>query len=433
MKSKRNLCRLYKKRLPIALYVTPVIFAALNTTPARAEDKMPMIPTIKELRELRARKKAPPAEKVSPKQIEQYLRTHEGKTTKSSYLTGRTTPVDPTVEKPKEKFLLTSLYNSFTNQPDEALPPSKNVPEPGGVVWYAGSLFSPSPALSKKGMIEVEPYFFGGIPDGSYDGGANFQHEGKGGKHHPNSFTQSTLLEYAFTSRLTLAAHPNYSYSWGNGTHKSSSLHFNDLPFEFKYRFGHSYARQISLYAGAVAPTGGYSNLSNGQDSGGMGVWQARFGIVGQFKLPLGPYQQRFRVWASAEEPFTSTHIKNISAYGSKNGFRGTGHPGASGNEGMSWEVGLTERWIIGLDLYHIWSASNYYSGYQSQSLPGGMQTSQYTRSRKSGWSQGFHAVPALEYGFAANLSGVIGVDIVAIGRNTASTIKPEFALCYTY
>ncbi|TPW33746.1 hypothetical protein [Oecophyllibacter saccharovorans] len=308
--------------------------------------------------------------------------------------------------------------------------------------WYTGSLASPSPALPEAGLWGVEPYVGGMAPHGEFDPRGHYTNKKGDG---PNGFQQFTLTEYSVTNHVTLYVLPSYTYTWGNGTHHSSGLQINDFPMEVKYRIGPNYSPSLTISIGANAPVGRYSNLHNAQEGVGTGAWIARFGVETQLVFPFFNHQQRIRGWAMEREPFTSTSIRNASVYngmsnpfngGSWKGFRGTGHPGAFGNEGVSWEGGLTRGWLLALDLYHTWSAGTQYGGrftgdmarLRSLGLPTG-----HVHSHKTPWSGAFRVAPAIEYNWSGSWGAIAGCDIPVVGHNTSAALTPEAAVFYVF
>ncbi|QDH13454.1 hypothetical protein E3E12_03715 [Formicincola oecophyllae] len=302
--------------------------------------------------------------------------------------------------------------------------------------WYTGSLASPSPALPAPGLWGFEPYFSGTVPLGQFaDTGKRVTKKGKGG---PNGFSQFTLSEYSITNHLTFYMLPTYSYSWGNGTHHSSGLRINDLPMEFKYRIGEHYSPSLTISIGANAPVGKYQKLHNSQEGVGTGAWIARFGVETQLVFPFFNHMQRIRGWAMAREPFTSTSVKGMSVYGTQNGFEGTGHAAAFGNEGVSWEGGLTREWLLALDLYHVWSAGTRYTGHYTSRAAGiaagfANYHGQHIHSRHTPWGTQFRVAPAIEYNWTPAWGAIMGVDLPVMGHNMSANISPQAAVFYTF
>lgn len=282
--------------------------------------------------------------------------------------------------------------------------------------WYTGSLYSPSPALPGAGMIALEPYVTAGLPAGAFDSKGNLNKKVGSQK----SVSQFILFKVGITNHLSLNMLPTYSYSWGNHS-KRSGLKFNDFPFEFQYRLTPHYTPSITVYLGANAPTGDYTNLANASEGVGQGVWAIRYGLHTQFALPFFNHAMRVRLWAQARQPVSSARLRNVTSYGTGNGFAGRGHVGPYGNDGGALEFGITRRWVFALDLYHTWAASTEVRGYNRT-------TGARIRSR-SGWSGAFNVGPAIEYNFSSSVGAVAGVILPVAGHNTSRSISPQCAV----
>ncbi|MXV45114.1 hypothetical protein GS501_08705 [Saccharibacter sp. 17.LH.SD] len=266
-------------------------------------------------------------------------------------------------------------------------------------------------------MIAVEPYVAAGVPAGTFNSNGHLKTHHAGGQ---DSISQSTLFKYGLTSHLSFYLLPTYSYSWG-GHAKPSGMKFNDLPVEFQYRLTPHYTPSISLYLGFQAPTGDYSNLANASEGVGQGGWFIRYGAHTQFALPFFKHAMRVRLWVQARQPVTDARLRNISSYGTSNGFKGVAHPGAFGNDGGSVELGITKRWVFALDLYHTWSASSSVRG-----------INRFTREQihtRTGWSGAFNVGPAIEYNFTADVGAIAGVILPVAGHNTSRSIQPQCAV----
>ncbi len=85
--------------------------------------------------------------------------------------------------------------------------------------WFTGSLESPSPALTKAGVVAVEPYAI-------YTGNTGAYNNAWGHYSVPNDVNQMqslTLLKYGITDRLSIQAVPTFNYAW-NGLTTSNGV-----------------------------------------------------------------------------------------------------------------------------------------------------------------------------------------------------------------
>ncbi|MDF7673322.1 hypothetical protein PT283_00845 [Acetobacteraceae bacterium ESL0697] len=281
--------------------------------------------------------------------------------------------------------------------------------------WYTGSLFSPSPALPEAGMAAYEPYVSSGVPMGAYNSsGALKKHKAQ------TSITQFSLMKYAVTNHLSLYLLPTYSYSWGNHS-KHSGLKMNDLPFELQYRFTPHYSPSFTIFLGFNAPVGSYTNLDNAAEGVGRGVWSIRMGVHSQLVYPFFKHAMRIRLWAVANQPASTARLRNMTSYGTENGFAGRGHAGQTGNEGGSIELGITKKWVFALDLYHNWSASDKVKGLYRQT------GKRYVN--RTGWGGLFNVGPGIEYNWTASIGGIAGVILPVAGHNASRALQAQCAV----
>lgn len=292
---------------------------------------------------------------------------------------------------------------------------SQTVPEQ----WYTGSLFSPSPAETKAGALAVEPYFQGAVPSGRFDAQGEIRPVTA-----QRSVSQYTLIKYGLTDRLSIYSLPTFSYGWGKGQ-SSTGVKFNDLPIELHYNILTArptrYRPSVTAYLGFIAPTGNYSGLSQSQNGVGQGVWFLRFGFQSQSVYRLMGHAARLRIWAVGRQPLTTAHLHDITSYGTSTGFLGTAHPGTFGNEGASFEYGLTKSWVMSLDLYGTWAGSTELTGKYRK-------TSQVVHTRSS-WSGSYNLGPAMEYNWSPAMGFIGGVIVPFTGHNASRAIMPEVAV----
>jgi hypothetical protein len=284
--------------------------------------------------------------------------------------------------------------------------------------WFTGTLEAPSPALSKAGEIEAEPYLIFTVNSGAY---------GPGWEHYsvPNDASQvqsETVLKYGITNRLTIQALPAISHSWAGN---SSATGFGDLPVELEYRFNdennNTGAPSVTVSLGMVFPTGSYDHLPSASLGSGTGVYTAKQGLLLQSVFDTYDHHPvRIRVYAAAYEPLTSATLQNISEYSTAAGFRGTGRPGVSSVIGIGGGWAINQSWVLAADILEHFSNGATVDG----QVPLGATIRQISAS-----STGLTVAPAVEYNLSANAGLIFGVAFTAAGRNTASSIAPQIAL----
>ena len=286
--------------------------------------------------------------------------------------------------------------------------------------WYTGSLFSPSGAESEAGMLAIEPYLEGIDPVGKYD--SRGQVHATDPQH---ALTQFTLVKYGLTDRLTLYALPTFSWGWGQDG-ATSGIKAGDLPIELQYRVLDAdkphFVPAVTGFLGFSAPIGDYDRLGRSQDGVGTGAWLLRFGFVAQSEYrPVPGHALRVRLWAVGRQPFASAPLHDASVYDTPAGFAGRAHVGFSGNGGTSLEFGLTQRWVLALDIYRVWA--------DGTSVDGRVADGTVPYASRSGASGTWNLGPAVEYNWSASQGAILGVIVPTDGHNTTRSVTPEIAV----
>ncbi|QDH15031.1 hypothetical protein E3E11_03180 [Oecophyllibacter saccharovorans] len=314
-----------------------------------------------------------------------------------------------------------SLQNGWPTINLSWLAPKKPLPEQ----WYAGTMIGYSPAFL-EGEGGFEPMSIGNLPVGRFDSHGR-QTRGSSMK----TFTQDEWFKQALNNRISVVVQPTWGITSGGRTAggtkvKSSKVQFNDLPVDLNYRFESTYSPSLTAYMGFQAPTGSYSNLSRASEAGGTGTWNLRYGMLLQFVQPFFQREVRFRIWSFARTPVTSARLRNISAYGTGKGFRGSAHPGPYGTNGITMEFGITRAWVFGLDLFNDWSSSTKVHGFYKN------DPTKHAPHR-TGWSTDYQIGPTLEYSYSPNLSGALELVVTAAGHNTPHIVSPQFGIYYAW
>ncbi|MDR3527217.1 MAG: transporter [Rhizomicrobium sp.] len=284
--------------------------------------------------------------------------------------------------------------------------------------WFTGSLEAPSPALSKAGAIAVEPYVIYTTTTGAYDAGWS-QHGVVDGR---DTVRAIASLSYGITDRLTLHASPTVSHAWNN---EAGSSGVGDLPVELKYRFNDENKKtgwpSVTLALGVTLPIGRYDHLSSSVDGIGSGAYTLKEGLLFQslFDTP-GNHPVRLRFYAAGFEPLDHVSVRDLSTFGTANGFRGTAMPGFAAQFGIGAGYALDQQWVLALDL--VQDCGNGYRLSGTDALDRAVQTHSANSARLS-------IAPAVEFNWSSKVGVIIGVEFSATGRNTASYVAPQIAL----
>ncbi|AYN87139.1 hypothetical protein H3T59_02215 [Commensalibacter sp. M0357] len=284
---------------------------------------------------------------------------------------------------------------------------------------YTGSLLSPSGAITKAGILALEPYLQSTISRGAYQSDGSV----KNSKHRTDSADSFLLIKYAITDNLTIQATPQVNYAW-NGKTTSSSVHISDLPVEFQYRWidqdNAHYRPSFTTFLGMNFPTGNFDQLNRSLDAFGSGQYTLRFGLHSQAAYKIFHRAIRFRWWGVGRKPIGHRNIKGISNYGTDQGFAGTVRGGLFGNAGFSFEFGITKAWVLAFDFQYDWA--------QGTHIKGNYNHQRYLR-HITGASHDFQIAPGIEYNFTPAVGLIAGAALTVDGHNTNDFIQPQCAV----
>jgi hypothetical protein len=286
--------------------------------------------------------------------------------------------------------------------------------------WYTGSLLSASGALPKAGMIAIEPYLIGSYPVAKFDSNG---HSKSAASTEPRSVANANVLGAALTDHLTIQAVPNVVYSFDSAA-TSDGVRVGDLPLQLLYRLIDPQPDCVPALTGIIGvtlPLGTYDHLSRVEDASGGGAWALRLGLQSQLALRLSDDRAlRIRVWGQASQAVSTVNVQGASVYGTSNGFDGHADPGITGSVGVSFEYGLTQRWVLALD-----AAYNVTKGARVRGKDSIRGPVEYSTERSSGWT----FAPAIEYNWSSHLGLIVGVAVTPIGHNMMFSIQPHLAL----
>lgn len=291
--------------------------------------------------------------------------------------------------------------------------------------WFTGSLESPSPSIPKAGILAVEPYVIYTGNTGAYDNSG----QNHSVAHDASQIAEVTLLKYAITDKLSVQAVPLLAHTWNDQT-SSSAVGAGDLPIEFDYRLNNqdnaTGLPSVTVNLGMNFPTGDYDRLRTTLDGLGSGAYTAKEGILLQSLFDTwDDHPARIRLWGSLFEPLASVSVHDTSVYGTGQGFSGKATPGISTQVGIGAEYGLTQRWVLALDVVGNYAAGSNLSGTD------GAGNSVNVSNAPASMSLGI--APAIEYNWSSRMGVIAGVEFAPAGQNSASYIAPQIALSMVF
>ena len=290
--------------------------------------------------------------------------------------------------------------------------------------WFTGSLEASSPALGKAGVLAIEPYVIYQINTGIYDGSGNRRPV----PHDVDHLLTVIVVKYALTDRLSVQALPSFDHI-SNDRGSSSGLGFGDLPLELEYRFknenGRTGSPSITVSLGITLPTGDYQHLGNQLNGIGSGAYFAKQGLVVESLFDTqGGHPMRIKLFAAAYEPLATAPVRDVSVFGTEQGFRGRAKPGAFGQIGLAAGYAMSQRWVLAIDVVQNFAAGNRLTGTGAAGEAIAIQGPHRSATALA---------PALEYNWSANAGVIAGVEISVAGRNSTSYAAPQIALAISF
>jgi hypothetical protein len=126
----------------------------------------------------------------------------------------------------------------------------------------------------------------------------------------------------------------------------------------------------------------------------------------------------------------SSVGLHDASVYGTPVGFSGRAYPGNSFTADAAAEYSVTRNWVLALDVVYQHEGDTLVRG-QLAPPAGGSRGGSF--SAASGSAYALQLAPAIEYNFNSRIGVLLGVRIIASGRNTTSTVTPAVALNMVY
>jgi hypothetical protein len=225
---------------------------------------------------------------------------------------------------------------------------------------------------------------------------------------------------------------PIEGFNTVTGGPSSSGIQMGDLTVQAQYRLTQfkpgRWLPTLSVAVQETLPTGKYDRLGDRPANGlGSGAYTTTIAFYAQtyFWLPSGRIlRMRFNVLNG----FSSTaNVKDVSVYGTEQGFRGYAQPGRSVYIDNSWEYSLTRRWVLATDLTYRHDTNTHVAGYNARDpVPKPIFTD-------SGPRDAFALAPAVEYSWTSKIGVLLGVRLFPAGRNTGASITPAIAINYVH
>jgi len=282
--------------------------------------------------------------------------------------------------------------------------------------WWTGPVMAPNASTLPQGHWLMEPYVYDVMTYGQYDRNGMLQSAGAA-----HSFGSQSYIEYGLLDGFTLGLIPRFGLHESGAGQDSAGATLGDTTLQgafglTQFRPG-SWVPSTSIVIGETLPTGKYDRLSGRTDGAlGSGAYSTTVSFYSQtyFWMPSGRIL-RARLDLSYQISRWTT-VRDLSVYGSFDGFNGHARPGPTFVGDLSFEYSLTRQWVL---------ADDFNWEHDGNTRVQGME---YV-VRNSGSDDLLYLAPAVEYNWSARMGVIAGARVAVAGRNVGATVTPVVAL----
>jgi hypothetical protein len=286
--------------------------------------------------------------------------------------------------------------------------------------WWTGPLLAASAGSLAAGHFLIEPYVFDAIPRGHYDNDGRRQ-----GAAHANNFGSQSYILYGLTDRVGVGLIPRFGFNDPSDGRSSSKVGIGDLTLQGQYgltRFTEgSWIPSTSFVFQETLPVGKYDRLGDRPADGlGTGAYSTTLALYSQyfFWMPNGRIlRTRLDLSYSISG---SANVRDVSVYGTGEGFRGRARPGNSALINAAWEYSVTRNWVLALDVVYEHDSNTHVSGLDLQGS---------ALEVNSGPGHTWSLAPAVEYNFNSRVGVIAGAKLTTSGRNATALVIPVAAI----
>lgn len=289
--------------------------------------------------------------------------------------------------------------------------------------WWTGPIVAAGAGTLPKGHALIEPYVFDVHSSGYFDAHGDYRNSSD-----QHSYGSLTYMLYGITDTFTAGVIPTFAYNVLEGGENSNGVGLGDLSVQAQYRLAQFHAGSawptISIVLQESLPTGDHDHLDSVADGNGTGGYATTLGLYSQyyFWLPTGRIlRARFNLshtWAQ------SADVKNVSVYGTSDGFTGHAQLGNSFMATLSGEYSMTRNWVAALDLIYQHDGGAHVYGTQTNVA---VPIESIDAHSPTSWK--FGVAPALEYNWTSRVGLIVGARWFAAGRNAGASVTPVAAL----
>jgi hypothetical protein len=281
--------------------------------------------------------------------------------------------------------------------------------------WWTGPLLAASPGSLTPGHFLIEPYVFDAIPQGRYDNDGN-----RRPVPHANDFGSQSYLLYGLTDKVGVGLIPRFAFNDLGEGRSSSRVGMGDVTVQAQYGLttfhAGSWIPTTAFVLQETLPIGKYDQLGDRPANGfGAGTYSTNLALYSQyfFWMPNGRIlRTRFDVSYAISG---STSVRDVSVYGTEEGFRGRARPGNVTVVNAAGEYSLTRNWVLAMDVVYEHDGSTHVYG------PG--------FNANSGTAYTWSLAPAIEYNFNSRVGVIAGAKLTVAGRNATAVVIPVAAV----
>jgi opacity protein-like surface antigen len=292
--------------------------------------------------------------------------------------------------------------------------------------WWTGPILAASPGTLPRGHFLIEPYVFDAIPRGHYD-----QNGTRIGGQHANNYGSQSYILYGLVDGLTVGFIPRFAFNDPSEGRRSTAVGVGDLTLQAAYgltRFeeGH-WIPSTAFVVQETLPVGKYDRLGDRPADGfGAGVYSTTLALYSQyfFWMPTGRILRTrldFSYTLAGSAP-----VRDVSVYGTDEGFRGRVRPGNSLVVDAAWEYSVTRNWVLALDVEYARFSSTHVAGVDLKGDGGALQS---VVALNSGPGHTWSLAPAIEYNFNSRVGIIAGAKLTIAGQNASAVIIPVAAV----
>ncbi len=293
--------------------------------------------------------------------------------------------------------------------------------------WWTGPLLAASPVTLPPGHFLIEPYVYDVMPRGHYDNNGT-RHSGP----HANNYGSQSYVLYGLVDGLSVGFIPRFGFNDPGVGRSSSAPGVGDLTLQATWRLTR-YEEGGWLPATAVVlqetlPVGKYDQLGERPADGlGAGAYSTTLNLFSQYYFWM-PNGRILRTRLDLSHTLSgSAKVRDVSVYGTGQGFIGRARPGNSTLIDAAWEYSMTRNWVLALDVAYEYDASTHVWGSVPPSTGAALFSTPVDLHSGSGhtWS----LAPAIEYNFNSRVGIIAGAKLTVAGRNATALVIPVAAI----